>query len=93
MENPVIEIPEHEDGEWKAPVIREGEKKPAAQTPADILFMQYVVCVLLLTALFAVRVYDEALFRGIAAKFLEGVQSADEPWLNVLLTQIGSLWK
>ena len=100
MDNVIVEIPEGET--WEPPALTEAQ--PVAEEPpepapsaapdsaADVFFMQYAVCILLLTALLAVRLFDESVFHSTMETFRTRTQSPAEPWVTELFRFIGSLW-
>lgn len=95
----ILEIPEQledEDGEleWQPPVLKKAEltEKKHLQSCADIFFMQYVVCILILTALFAVRIYDESIFQNTVNLFESYSHAPSEPWVEQLISLVKSLW-
>ncbi|MDE5767801.1 MAG: hypothetical protein K2H29_03765 [Oscillospiraceae bacterium] len=96
QENQVIlEIPgqiENEEGEteWQPPVLRHAEpsEKIRSRRCVDVFFMQYVICIFLLTILFAVRLYDESIFQNAVHLFETYSHAPTEPWLAGFLEWI-----
>lgn len=97
QENDVIlEIPgqtQDESGEtaWQPPVLRHAEpsEKIRSRSCADVFFMQYVICIFLLTILFAVRLYDESIFQNTVHLFETYSHAPTESWLAGFLELIG----
>lgn len=92
----ILEIPgqiEHENGEteWQPPVLRHAEEseKIRSRSCADVFFMQYVVCIFLLTILFAIRFYDEDIFQNTVHLFETHSHAPTIPWLAGFLEWIG----
>lgn len=96
MEDVIVEIPvQTEETEWQPPVLRTEERKERPESPrsaADVFFMQYVICILVLTLLFVVRLYDEALFRDVTETFREQTHAPSEPWAEELMLLVKGLW-
>ena len=95
----VLEIPEqieNADGEleWQPPVLRHAEpsEKKHSQSCADVFFMQYIICIFLLTILFAVRLYDESAFQNAVHLFENYSHAPSEPWMEQLINSIQNLW-
>ena len=91
----ILEIPgqiENEDGEteWQPPVLRHAEpsEKIRSRRCADVFFMQYIICIFLLTILFAVRFYDESVFQNTVHLFETYSHAPSEPWLVEFLESI-----
>lgn len=95
MEETVIEIPEAapEEG-WQPPVLtqQKSEKPPKIQSCADVFFIQYVVCILLLTAVFAIRYYDRALCDSMLTGFQEQTHAPTEVFVTELIAFLQSQW-
>ena len=100
MDNVIVEIPEGET--WEPPALTEAQ--PVAEEPpepapsaapdsaADVFFMQYAVCILLLTAVLVLRVLDASTFGNTLETFRNNTACPDEPWVTGLFRYIGSLW-
>ena len=92
MEKVIVEIPEDRDT-WEPPVVKGAE--PAEESPqyaADVLFAQYIVCVLLLTVLLMLRLYDEGLFDGVTGLFRSRTGAPSEPWAEAFAAAVQGLW-
>ncbi|MBR4100545.1 MAG: hypothetical protein IKK51_01540 [Oscillospiraceae bacterium] len=72
MEETIIEIPNdtQEDG-WQPPVLTHviSDKKPEIQRLTDVFFIQYVVCILLVLAVFILRFCDKTLGNNVLMHF------------------------
>ena len=91
-EQVVVEIPpQEEEGTWTPPVLRHTQGRPG-QSCADIFFVQYAACVLMLTALFVIRLYDAAAFDGAVDSFRQQTQAPSETWMDSLMQLAASLW-
>ena len=95
----ILEIPEvpesQEDGaEWQPPVLKKAElsEKKQLQSCADIFFMQYIICILILTALFAIRIYDESIFQNTVNLFENYSHAPSEIWVEELINWLKNLW-
>lgn len=96
MEDVIVEIPA-EEAEWQPPVLKtelreEHPPKESGQSAADVFFMQYVICILLLTLLLVVRLYDEALFKSVTDTFQARTHAPSEPWAEELILMVRGLW-
>lgn len=96
MEDVIVEIPA-EEAEWQPPVLKTEvrEEQPetgSGQSVADVFFMQYVICILLMTLLLVVRLYDEALFRSVTDTFQARTHAPSAPWAEELLLMVKNLW-
>ncbi|MBR1528210.1 MAG: hypothetical protein IJ642_02770 [Oscillospiraceae bacterium] len=93
-ENVVLEIPElNEDSpEWVPPVLKKEEVPEKKQSCADVFFMQYVVCMIVLTVLFSVRLWDEQSFQEAVSQFSVQIHADSESWLIALIGQVEQLW-
>ena len=96
QEDTILEIPERTEEEpgWQPPVLTKAEipENPHSQSCADVFFVQYIICILLLTALFAVRLYDANVFRDTVNLFDERSHADSEPWILHLIELVKSLW-
>ena len=92
MEEAMVEIPgtEAENG-WQPPVVKAAPEAPPCPA-ADVFFMQYAVCILLLTAVLVLRVLDAGAFGNTMETFRDHTACPDEPWVTGLFWYIGSLW-
>jgi len=93
-ENVVLEIPElNEDSpEWMPPVLKKEKVPEKKQSCADIFFMQYVICIIILTILFSVRLWDGQSFQEAVHQFSEYTHADSESWLISLIEQVKQLW-
>ncbi|MBR7083759.1 MAG: hypothetical protein IKI37_01030 [Oscillospiraceae bacterium] len=97
QEDVILEIPEQEDSEndelpeWTPPVLRKTEI-PERQSCADIFFIQYVVCIVILTILFSVRLWDEQSLQNAVHEFVQGIHADSEPWVLSFIAWVKSLW-
>lgn len=96
-EEMILEIPEQTDemAEWEPPVLKNAEipeNKKRSQSCADIFFIQYIICILLLTALFSVRLLDEQIFQHTIYLFQEYTHAESEPWILSLIEQGKQIW-
>ncbi|MCR4646891.1 MAG: hypothetical protein K5695_16045 [Oscillospiraceae bacterium] len=92
MDNAIIEIPDDRDT-WEPPVVhavKPAEEPP--QSPADVFFAQYIVCILLLTVLLILRLYDEGLFDDVTGLFRSRSGAPSEPWAEAAASALRSLW-
>ncbi len=95
MEETKIEIPEiTEESGWQPPIIQQEKTKRRQKTQhcTDVFFVQYVICILLLTGLFAVKIYNESLFSGLLTQFCSQTQAPSEPWAQAAAEQLQDLW-
>lgn len=95
----ILEIPEQietEEGEseWQPPVLKKAEltEKKQLQSCADVFFIQYITCVLILTALFAIRIYDESIFQNAINLFENYSHAPSEIWIEELINWVKNLW-
>lgn len=92
MEETVMEIPERTKGEeWQPPVLKR-QRTDSQQSMADVFFVQYAVCILLLTVLFVIRLCDEEMFRTILVQFRTRTHAGTEEWILQLAEFLHQLW-
>lgn len=92
MEKVIVEIPEDRDC-WEPPVVKGAA--PAEESPqsaADVVFAQYIVCILLLTVLLILRLYDEGLFGEVTGLFRSRTGAPSEPWAETFAAMVQGLW-
>lgn len=98
MEDVIVEIPQPtEETPWEPPVLKtevheEQPEKKDMQSAADVFFMQYVICILVLTLLLVIRLYDETLFRDVTETFQTRTHAPSEPWAEAFLSMVRGLW-
>ncbi len=97
MDAVMIEIPDAApDGRWEPPVITHGQcSKPHRAEGsgwADVLFAQYTVCILLLTAALVLRLEAPQSYAQITAAFAAGITAPDEVWVHALIERARTLW-
>ncbi|MBQ8927322.1 MAG: hypothetical protein IJ055_03485 [Oscillospiraceae bacterium] len=90
MEEEVV-VEMAQEAAWTPPVLKR-ERVRVKQSCADVFFIQYAACVLMLTALLVIRLYDEAAFDNAVAAFRAQTQAPDETWADSLLALAASLW-
>lgn len=92
MEEVIVEIPEEQ--RWEPPVLTEETPAPEEHSsPADVFFMQYAVCIIVLTTLLILRLCDNAAYTSVTDTFREQSSAPDLPWTQALIDLVGSLWK
>ena len=93
-ENIILEIPELNENspEWQPPVLRKEEMPEKKQSCADVFFIQYSVCMIVLTLLFLVRLWDEQSFQNAVSLFHAQTHADSESWLLALIEQVKQLW-
>ncbi len=94
MEETIIEIPEAapEEG-WQPPVLtHEPAKKQRSQSVTDVFFIQYAVCIFLLTAFLVIRCIDRELFAQAASQLLAQMHAPTEAIMQELCTFLQSQW-
>ncbi len=88
MEETHIEIPDSTEDGWQPPVLK---KVPAVKKPThasrctDIFFVQYAVCVLLLTSLLLLKLYHPASYADALSFYRTLIQAPTEPCIAALL--------
>ncbi len=101
MQDVSVNIPEYEAEEgWKPPVItefapeEEDEQAPEKiESVADVFFMQYIGCIIILTVLLIVRILDEPAFSHTAEQFLNYSRMPSEQWAVQAVEYICNLWR
>lgn len=97
QEDVILEIPEQdtsEDGElqeWTPPVLKKVQISKH-QSCADVFFIQYVVCIVILTILFSVRLWDEQSFQNAVNQFVQAIHADSAPWVLSLIAWVKTLW-
>ena len=92
MEEVIVEIPEEQH--WEPPVLMESEPEPTERSsPADVFFMQYAVCIIVLTTLLILRLCDHDAYTSVTDTFREHSSAPDLPWTQSLMDLAGGLWK
>jgi hypothetical protein len=91
MNDVIVEIPEEQS--WEPPVLRESDPEPEHHSMADIFFMQYAVCILVLTTLLLLRLFDQSAYTQVTDTFRTQSSAPDLPWTEQLFGLAGSLWK
>ncbi len=96
MEETIIEIPEQKtEGTWEPPILshREASQRPGKQQScADVFFAQYVICILLLTAVFLIKLYEPKLYETILEQFTVQISAPDEEWAARFMEYLKSKW-
>ena len=94
QEDVILEIPEENASEeWTPPILKKSEipvKKH--QSCADVFFIQYVVCIVILTVLFSVRLWDEQSFQNAVNQFVQAIHAESAPWVLSLIAWVKELW-
>ncbi len=96
-EHVVLEIPEQnpdsaEEQEWQPPVLKKAEIPEKKQSCTDVFFIQYVVCIILLTILFSVRLWDGQSFQNAVDLFADRTHADSLPWVLDALEWVKQLW-
>ena len=92
QEDVILEIPEQNDyEEWTPPVLKKVEISKH-QSSADVFFIQYVVCIVILTVLFSVRLWDEQSFQNAVNQFVQAIHAESAPWVLSLIAWVKELW-
>ena len=92
MEQVIVDIPKEAET-WEPPVLRTETPEPETQpSAADVFFMQYAVCILVLTALLILRLCDQNAYADVLGTFRAQSAAPDLPWTDALVTFVGSLW-
>ena len=94
MEQVIVDIPQVQDEpKWTPPAVElQEEPGERVQSAADVFFMQYAVCILLLTALLLLRLCDREASEGVTAMFRVQSSAPDAPWVTQFMALIGGLW-
>lgn len=92
MEKVTVEIPAHPEGVWAPPVLHGEPPEEKPQSAADVFFAQYVVCILLLTLLLVLRLYDEGAFVQVTETFRSRTAAPSEAWAEAAAAAVRSLW-
>ncbi|MEE5992000.1 MAG: hypothetical protein V3G42_02025 [Oscillospiraceae bacterium] len=101
MQDVSVNIPEYQEDEgWQPPMITEfapeetDEQAPEKiQSVADVFFMQYIGCIIILTVLLIIRILDEPTFRHMAELFLNYSRMPSETWAVEAVEAIRNLWR
>lgn len=95
MEETVIEIPESapEEG-WQPPVLTHEikEKPKSSQRCSDVFFIQYVICILLITAFFVIRCADQELGERTAEHFVDQSHAPTAEFAVELIDFLKTRW-
>ncbi|MBE6875933.1 MAG: hypothetical protein E7496_04295 [Ruminococcus sp.] len=91
----ILEIPEQNPGEeeaseWIPPEKTEVPEKK--QSCADVFFIQYIICIVVLTILFAVRLWDVQSFQNAVNQFESATHADSLPWILDIIEQVKQLW-
>ena len=97
QEEVVLEIPEQnpteeKPEEWIPPVLRKSEIPEKKQSCADVFFMQYLVCIIVLTILFSVRLWDGQSFQNAVAIFNTQIHAESAQWILDFLEWVKQFW-
>lgn len=94
-ENVILEIPEANENsqEWQPPVLRKEDVPEKKQSCADVFFIQYSICMIVLILLFLVRLWDKQSFQNAVSLFHEYSHADSESWLLTFIEQVKLLWK
>lgn len=94
QEEVILEIPEQDEEfpEWQPPILKKAEIPEKKQSCADIFFMQYVICIVLLTILFSVRLWDGQSFQNAVDQFEAYTHMPSEPWVLTAIEWVKQLW-
>lgn len=90
MDEVIVEIPEEQH--WEPPVLTKSEEPEEHSSAADVFFMQYAVCIFVLTALLILRLCDQSAYTAVTDTFREQSSAPDLPWTQQLMALVGSLW-
>ena len=85
QEEMMPDFPEQTEEEEQMP-------EPRQQSCTDVFLVQYCICTLILLMLFAVRLYDKAVFQNAVNTFHQAMQADSEPWVLALLEQVQKIW-
>ncbi len=95
MEETIIEIPQTDPEEgWQPPVLTyaEPDKKRKEQRYSDVFFIQYVICLLLVTGVYIIRLLDGTCFERITKLFLDLTHAPTPAWITEAFAFIQNLW-
>lgn len=92
MEHVTVEIPAHPEGGWEPPVLRGEPVQEEPQSTADVFLAQYAVCILLLTVLLILRLYDDGTFAQVAETFRSRTTAPSEAWAEAAAAAVKGLW-
>ncbi len=92
MAEVIVDIP-NESENWEPPVLCEKPEQEETHRAADVFFMQYTACILVLTALFLLRLCDQNAYGGVVDTFRAQTSEPDLPWVSQLIALVGELWK
>lgn len=96
MEETVIEIPEASPEEgWQPPVVTSREIGPQTkiQRYTDVFFIQYVVCMLLVTAFLVINLLDRSLGDSLGQTFLSRCHAPTNEQISELFLFLQNQWK
>ena len=93
----ILEIPEQnqeeEDAsEWIPPVLKKAEIPHKKQSCADVFFIQYIICIVILTVLFSVRLWDVQSFQNAVKQFEMHTHADSLPWVLDIIERVKQLW-
>lgn len=91
MDETIIEIPQPDTQEgWQPPTLTQNpDAKPRdTQRVSDVFFIQYVICLLLITAFFTARCFAPEYTADAAQAFLAHTHAPDAPPAAALLSQL-----
>ena len=93
----ILEIPEQnpEDektSEWIPPVLKKAEPPEKKQSCADVFFIQYIICIVILTILFSVRLWDVQSFQNVVNQFESEMHKESLPWVLDIIERVKQLW-
>lgn len=95
MEETIIEIPQTDPEEgWQPPVLAHAEpdKRRKQQRYSDVFFIQYVICLLLVTGVYIIRLLDGTCFERITQLFLDLTHMPTMMWITEAFAFIQNLW-
>ncbi len=95
MDETIIEIPEADPEEgWQPPVLTQehSEVPRSAQRVSDVFFIQYVICLLVITAFFTVRCFAPELAQNALDGFFSHTHTPTEAFAESLLARLQSAW-
>ncbi len=95
MDETIIEIPEADPEEgWQPPVLTQEHTEPprSSQRVSDVFFIQYVICLLVITAFFTVRCFAPDLAQNALDSFFTNTHAPSEAFAEALLAHLQSRW-